>query len=108
LQEELLEHLQESYANLSENWQVHEIDEDIETSRNRFSALTADLTILDSQLPLMKESFDHLPKLLETLAWVQELFVLVDKEIEVDEKEDVEKEINRLNVCYKIHEFRLC
>ena len=47
----------------------------------------------------MKESFDHLPQLLESLAWVQELFVLVSLEIEIDDKDDVDKEIDRLKVC---------
>lgn len=59
-----------------------------------------------ASLPLLKESFEDLPPLLESLAWVQEVLVLIEIDIEINDREDVDKEMNRLKVItllYKIY-----
>eukprot|EP00111_Clytia_hemisphaerica_P004722 TCONS_00013567-protein len=98
LQDELLEHLQNSYTTLSQKWKVDEICHDIQNSQQRFTTLKQDIQQLATHLPELKQSFQDLPKLLEALAWVQEMFVLVERNIEIDMREDVEKEMERLQL----------
>ena len=47
----------------------------------------------------MRDLYVHLSKILESLAWIQEIMVLIDLNAEINSQEDVESELNRLQVC---------
>ena len=79
---------------------MDEIQNDIENSQQRFTILKQDIQQLATHLPELKQSFQDLPELLEALAWVQEMFVLVERNIEIDVREDVKKEMERLQVIW--------
>ena len=101
LQQEIVESLQDSLDTLSGHWKCDEIESDISTSKERFEKLKLDIEGVATCLPHLKESFENLPPLLESLAWVQELMVLIDIDVDINEREDVEKEMNRLQVRAK-------
>ena len=100
-QQNMMENLQVSFETLSGNWKCVEIESDITTSKDRFEKLNVDIKDVATKLPLLKKSFEDLPPLLESLAWVQEVLVLIDIDVEINDREDVDKEMNRLKVSMK-------
>ena len=97
-QQDIIENLQESFETLKGSWNCDEIESDIVTSKERFEKLKVEIKEVAAHLPLLKESFEDLPPLLESLAWVQEVLVLIDIDIEINDREDVDREMNRLKV----------
>lgn len=97
-QQDIIANLQESFETLKGSWKCDEIELDIITSKERFEKLKVEIRDVAVSLPLLKESFEDLPPLLESLAWVQEVLVLIDIDVEINDREDVDKEMNRLKV----------
>ena len=80
---------------------MDEIQNNIENSQYHFTILKQDIQQLATHSPELKQSFQDLPELLEAfIAWVQGMFVLVERNSEIDVREDVEKEMERLQVIW--------
>lgn len=94
----MLEHLQDTSRSLSKNWYIEELDNDIASAGGRLNKVQESIAVLREQHDKLRESFEHLSKVLEALAWVQEVLVLLDLEVQLNNKDDVEKELLRLKV----------
>ena len=95
---EALDKLEESYQQLSSNWNVDELKNDVEEARQRFDALKVQTDEMNKHFDAINACYEYMMPILETLAWTQEMLVVVEIEAEINTEDDIKNEIDKLEV----------